>query len=180
MADIKLYFPKVLKHEGGFVNDPIDKGGATNMGVTIGTWRQMGFDKDGDGDIDANDIRLLSKDDAMKVCKVGYWDRWRADAINNQSIAESLVEWVWGSGKWGVIIPQKILGVIVNGRVGMQTITAINNVDAKVFHEKIRQAKLSFIDNIIKHDPSQRRFEIGWKRRINEYVFSPDENKQVA
>lgn len=172
MADIKLYFPKVLVHEGGYVNDPKDRGGATNLGVTLSTWKSMGYDKDGDGDIDENDIKLLTPDDAMMVCKVGYWDRWRADSIKNQSIAETLVEWVWGSGKWGIIIPQRILSVVEDGRVGMQTITAVNSVNQKWFHEKVRLAKLDFIHNLIKAHPEQERFRKGWIRRINEYEFS--------
>jgi hypothetical protein len=49
MADLKIFLPKILKWEGGFVNDPADPGGATNMGVTISTWRQVGYDKTGDG-----------------------------------------------------------------------------------------------------------------------------------
>ena len=35
MANFDLYFPTLLKHEGGYVNDPKDKGGATNLGVTL-------------------------------------------------------------------------------------------------------------------------------------------------
>ena len=41
MADFTLYLPKVLKWEGGFVDDPDDAGGATNMGVTISTLQAM-------------------------------------------------------------------------------------------------------------------------------------------
>ncbi len=172
MAKIELYFPKVLKYEGGYVNDPTDTGGATNKGVTLSTWRQMGHDKDGDGDIDANDIKLLSNDDAMMVMKVGYWDRWRADSIKNQSVAETLVEWVWGSGKWGIVFPQRILGVTDDGRVGMQTIAAVNAANQKWLHEKIRLAKLQFIADLIKAHPEQERFKNGWVRRINEYIFT--------
>ena len=38
MADVRKLAPFILKWEGGFVNDPDDLGGATNMGVTIGTY----------------------------------------------------------------------------------------------------------------------------------------------
>lgn len=38
MADVNKLAPFILKWEGGFVNDPDDLGGATNMGVTIGTY----------------------------------------------------------------------------------------------------------------------------------------------
>ena len=39
MANVNEFAPFILKWEGGFVDDPVDLGGATNMGVTIGTWR---------------------------------------------------------------------------------------------------------------------------------------------
>ena len=53
MANVYKLAPWILKWEGGFVNDPADLGGATNMGVTIGTWKSCGYDKDGDGDAQA-------------------------------------------------------------------------------------------------------------------------------
>ena len=39
MADVKKLAPFILKWEGGFVNDPDDLGGATNMGVTMATYK---------------------------------------------------------------------------------------------------------------------------------------------
>lgn len=60
MAKVELLAPFILRWEGKFVNDPDDLGGATNMGVTMSTWRQVGYDKDGDGDIDVDDLKLLT------------------------------------------------------------------------------------------------------------------------
>ena len=60
MANINILSPFILSWEGGFVNDPHDRGGATNRGVTIATWRQVGYDKDGDGDIDVDDLKLIT------------------------------------------------------------------------------------------------------------------------
>ena len=39
MASFDAFFPTLLKYEGGFVNDPVDPGGATNKGVTMAAFR---------------------------------------------------------------------------------------------------------------------------------------------
>ena len=110
MANVYKLAPWILKWEGGFVNDPADLGGATNMGVTIGTWKSCGYDKDGDGDIDVDDLHLITREDVVnRVLKPHYWDRWKADLITSQSVANILVDWVWASGAHGIKIPQRLL-----------------------------------------------------------------------
>ena len=172
MAKVELLAPKILQWEGGFVNDPTDHGGATNMGVTIATWKQVGYDKDGDGDIDVDDIRLLTRADATIVLKKFYWDRWKADQIRNQSVADILVDWVWCSGKWGITIPQRLLCLTEDGIVGSMTIQAVNAAKQGDFHMKIRNARLAFINDIVRKNPDQDRFKKGWINRLNDFQFS--------
>lgn len=172
MADVKKLTPFLLKWEGGFVNDPADLGGATNMGVTIGTWRQVGYDKDGDNDIDVDDLKSLSNDDVLnRVLKPHYWDRWRADEIKNQSVANILVDWVWGSGAHGIKIPQKLLGVSVDGVVGPKTIAAINSKNPRELFDRIKMARFDFIEEICLKRPVNNRFKRGWMNRINDLIF---------
>ena len=171
MSKVEILLPKILKWEGGYVNDPKDKGGATKMGVTISTWRQCGYDKDGDGDIDEQDIKLLSVKDATIVLKRYYWDRWRADELNNQSIANILVDWVWSSGKWGIVMPQRILGLSADGIAGPVTVQAVNNADQNQLFNSIWEARKNFYLSLTVRDSSQRRFLGGWIHRLNDYKF---------
>jgi lysozyme family protein len=191
MADIKLLVPKIAKWEGGFVNDPADAGGATNMGVTLSTWRQVGYDKDGDGDIDVDDIRKLTAEDFEIVLKL-YWDRWRANEIKNQSLANILVDWVWGSGKWGIVIPQRIIGVPADGVVGPKTIEALNRIGANSLFYQIFTQRVKFLNSIVeksvakyeaehggvasteeKMQHTNLRFKKGWMNRLNDFKFEP-------
>lgn len=174
MAKVELLVPFILRWEGGFVDDPLDLGGATNMGVTIGTWRQVGYDKDGDGDIDVDDLRLLTPDDVVnRVLKPHYWDRWKADNIINQSVANILVDWVWASGAHGIKRPQKILGVDVDGIVGKKTLSALNRyADQRALFEKIKADRVAFINEIVRKRPANKRFERGWLNRLNDIKYT--------
>jgi len=175
MADIKKLAPVVAKWEAGFVNDPTDKGGATNMGITIGTWRQIGYDKDGDGDIDVQDIRALDEHDFSAVLKV-YWNRWQANRLINQSVANILVDWVFTSGAWGIKIPQRILGLKEDGVVGPRTLEALNSQNQKELFNKIFEARKKFFNDIVKNNPSQKRFIKGWLNRLNDFKYNETAN----
>ena len=172
MADVNKLAPFILKWEGGFVNDPDDLGGATNMGVTIGAWKSCGYDKDGDGDIDVDDLHLLTHEDVVnRVLKPHYWDRWKADEIKSQSVANILVDWVWASGTHGIKIPQRLLGVTVDGIVGPKTIAAVNAKNPRELFDMIKIARFDFIGDVCLQRPTNNKFKRGWMNRINDISY---------
>ncbi len=173
MANIDNFIPFVLKWEGGFVNDPEDSGGPTNMGVTLKTWQNIGYDKNDDGIIDEEDLKLIFEQDLIEsVLKPHYWDRWQADKIDNQSVANLLVDWLWMSGVVGIKIPQQILYVKVDGVVGEATLDAINNHPSQQdLFEQIKSEREAYIERICLERPANNRFKKGWLNRLNDLEF---------
>ena len=166
MAKIETLWPFILSWEGGFANVPGDKGGATKYGVTISTWKAQGYDKDGDGDIDVDDLKKITPDDAKRICRLNFWNRWKADEIKDQSLANMLVDWVWASGKYGITIPQKLLGVKADGIVGPKTIAALNAQDPRTFFYKLWQRRKKYLYDICKSYPTNYKFLNGWLKRL--------------
>lgn len=173
MAEVSKLVPKILKWEGGskYTNDPLDLGGPTKYGITLETWRHVGYDKNGDGVINREDIKLLTEKDFQLVLKKNFWDKWKADQIENQSMANLVVDWLWNSGKWGVIYPQRALGLKADGIVGAKTIAALNEGNKEETFKKIWHARQDFYLNIVKKNPSQKRFLKGWLSRLNDFKF---------
>ncbi len=168
MAQIEVLAPFILSWEGGFSNHPADRGGTTNKGVTIATWRAQGYDKNGDGKIDVEDLKMLTDEDVINVVmKPHYWNRWKADRIRSQSVANILVDWVWGSGAHGITGVQKLLGVKVDGIVGEKTLAALNAQEPKLLFARIKKERVVFIQRIVSRRPSQKVFEKGWLKRLN-------------
>lgn len=172
MADVNKLVPFILRWESDkYVNDPADRGGPTKYGITLATWRHVGYDKDGDGRINAEDIKRLDKSDFARVLKRNFWDRWQADRIKSQSVADMLVDWVWTSGVYGIKIPQSLLGVKIDGVVGPQTITAVNSQEPHKLFDRIKKERLRFVARIVRNNPGQKRFLNGWNNRINALTF---------
>lgn len=166
MANSSKLVPFILQWEGGFVNDPDDLGGATNKGITIGAFTEYKKRK-GQKAPTVADLKNISDAEWHDVFKSLYWDRWKADEIKNQSVANILVDWVWASGSHGIKRPQRLLGVKADGIVGKQTIAALNAMDAATLFKMIKDDRAKFIDEICKARPKNEKYRKGWMNRIN-------------
>lgn len=175
MAKVELLAPYIKKWEGGFVNDPADRGGATNMGVTMATFevfcKQKGYPRPS-----IERLKKLSQSEWKEVLKLMYWDRWKADLIKSQKVANILVDWVWGSGAHGIFIPQRLLGVKVDGIVGKKTIHALNAQDPDKFFQLVFDARKKFLQDIT--DGSVKRYEARIGRKATEAELLKYTNKR--
>lgn len=66
-----------LQEEGGYVNDSRDPGGATNMGITLATYRAWCNDPHAD----AAELRVLPRSTATCIYGSDYWNRLRGNAL---------------------------------------------------------------------------------------------------
>lgn len=171
MADINKLKPFILKWEGGFVDDPADLGGATNKGVTLKTYKQYCENK-GKPVPSVDDLKNLSDEEWTDIFRTMYWDKWKADQIENQSIANILVDWVWASGTHIIKRVQLILGVAADGVVGTSTLSVFNGYSSQQeLFERIKQDRLDYVDEICRKRPANEKFRHGWSNRINAFKF---------
>ena len=123
------------------------------MGVTIATYeaycKKKGYPKP-----TIERLKNLSKEEWTEILKTMYWDRWKADEIKSQSVANILVDWIWASGIHGIKIPQELVGVMPDGIVGPKTIAAVNS-----------------IEDICRKRPANNKFKRGWLNRVNDIKF---------
>jgi Glycosyl hydrolase 108 len=66
-----------LREEGGYVDDPADPGGATNMGITLATYRQWSDDPA----LGPAEVRDMTLRIARAIYRSLYWNPLRADAL---------------------------------------------------------------------------------------------------
>ena len=82
---VDKYIDDLIKREGGYVNNPNDRGGATNYGITEAVARVNGW---------KGPMRDLPLDLAKQIYKQQYWINPRFDQVNTLSplIAEELLD----------------------------------------------------------------------------------------
>lgn len=170
MAKFEIEIPRVLAHEGGYVNHPSDPGGETNRGITDRLDGKIDglVDLDGDGIGDVN-IKGLTEDQAKEVYKRKFWDQMKGDEIESQAIAGILFDGYVNMGTQAIKMIQRILSLKDDGVVGNKTITAINNADEIILYTAYKKARIMFYENLVERKPQLAVFLKGWLRRINSF-----------
>jgi len=69
--------PFTLREEGGYVDDPADPGGATNMGITLATYREWSDSPD----LGPAQVQEMTRRTARAIYRSSYWNPLRADAL---------------------------------------------------------------------------------------------------
>jgi lysozyme family protein len=162
-ANFDKSLPRVLVYEGGYVNDPKDPGGATNKGITQGTYDA---DRRSHG-LDGRPVSMITSEEVASIYRRLFWDRCRCeelpagvdfavfDAAVNSGPAQA--------GKW----LQRALGDdykgAVDGNIGPATVVAAQRVEDKVaLVGGVCARRLATLQTL----RTWSRFGKGWSARI--------------
>lgn len=182
----KPVFGRLLKVEGGLVNDRFDRGGVTKYGISLRFLAIQGLldlDKDGyadfdlnrDGRVDAMDVQLLQPANAEAAyLRVFFIDSgfWNLPAPFDAALFDFGVNAGTGTA---VKVLQRALNsfnappVKVDGILGPGTRAAVAERLAQgPLLARFREAAAAHYRAIIANDNTQRRFEKGWLKRASE------------
>ena len=184
MQTIQSIAQDIVAREGGYVNDPADPGGPTKYGVTLGTLRRLGRDKNGDGQIDDRDVRALNRQDAIDIFIEHYFDRPMIRDLPEPMWATVFDMYV-NAGSNAIVILQRLLcdmriAVTVDGVLGPQTIAATHRAyDAAPSHlvDAYGIARRNYYYGLGDSRPSLRKFarrrdggKGGWITRAESFI----------
>ena len=161
---------RLIKTEGGKIDDPDDRGGRTNFGVTQGTLEYLDYKK--------TDPFKLTQKEAIEIYYLTYWLPNRYDEIKCHDIAERILDIaVHTSAPRRSITANKMLQrayndfhndlITVDGIIGPETLGAVNS-----FSHQDRILKSLVIQQgshyraIVNNDPSQKKWFGGWLNRL--------------
>jgi putative secretion activating protein len=164
MDRFQKIFDYLLRVEGGYSNDKYDSGGKTKYGIIEVEARKYGY-------------RGHMKDMPLEIAKDIYYRKYfkgnRLDEVVNDKISLSICDWIVNSGNWGAKKAQQALNIInsselvVDGKIGNQTLFALNNVNPDKFLEVYHRLQRNFYRSIVASRPTQQVFLKGWLNRVD-------------
>lgn len=163
-------FRKLMEIEGGFVNDPLDRGGPTKYGITQGTLTS--YQKRA---ASLDEVKNLSILDAERIYRVLYWEPLNLELIKDDRISYCLFDQaVNRGGVMAVKILQKALNKNLDltdlkedGILGYQTISILNAQPPEFLGAwYAEECRLSYV-RVCEYNQTQLRFLRGWLDRTH-------------
>jgi len=152
-------FDLVIVNEGGFVDNKLDPGGATNWGCTQAVWEQYIGHK-----VTVDDMKALTKEEVKPLYKKRYWDAVYGDALPSgldYCIFDCAIN--SGVGRAAKFI-QELVGVPADGAIGNNTISAITQIKPVTLINEFCDKRQGFLESL-KTFPT---FGKGWTKRVLE------------
>jgi len=172
----------VLSHEGGYANVTGDRGGETYRGISRVNWPNWpGWQiVDQNKPLKNNQVikNTLLENLVSIFYKIQFWDAIEADKLPS-SIRPLAFDFAVNSGtKTAITSLQKVLvdttgkKILIDGRIGPQTIALANQVQPKLLFDNYKQARLEFYSKIVENNPGQKKFLKGWLNRLNSFQYT--------
>ena len=149
----------VLKHEGGYVNNPNDPGGETKYGISKRSYPHL-------------DIKNLTRDQAIEIYHRDWWDKYRYGDIKDQDVATKVFDL---SVNMGPSQAHRILqravnfvsnaGLKVDGILGPKTFAATNAANPAKVLQVIRYKAAEYYHSLARKRKESREFLLGWLNR---------------
>ena len=159
-------------------NNPNDPGGLTNFGIILPVLKDMGLagDFDLDGDVDADDLKLMDEEKATAVYKEQFWKRYKCGFLE-YPISIKYFDTAVNLGPYqaGLILQRAINAshcsycsgklLKVDGIVGPITRKAINVSYADEILVAFKSEQAGVYRMIVYKKPEMDEFLNGWLRR---------------
>ena len=150
-------FQWLMKEEGGFVNDPRDKGGATNMGVTQAAWEEyIGHS------VTESSMKALTMGMVKPFYQSRYWARIKGDGLPS-GVDYCVFDMAVNSGPaQAARFIQRVCAVTADGIIGQKTLDAIHSDDPAELINAFCNDRLEWLKTL----SGFKTFGRGWASRI--------------
>ena len=156
----------LIRREGGYVHDPVDRGGPTKYGITQRTlraWRGRA--------VTVDEVRRLTEEEARAIYHRRYVSEPGFTTLLDPLRAQVVDDGVMSGPRQAVRDLQRAIGnVTVDGQLGPKTRAALRRRGVAVVHARLIQVRAKRIGRIVQRAPSQARFLNGWLARITTFA----------
>jgi lysozyme family protein len=160
-------FQQLLKHEGGFTDDPKDRGNWTTGRIGEGVLRGTNYGISAMAYPD-EDIRGLTPARARELYHRDYWQRVRGDELP-PAVAVVVFDAAVNSGVGRAIIwLQECVRTTADGRLGPVTLAAVTRAEPTALAVEYTRRRVLFLTRI----PTFNRFGTGWTQRALEVLVT--------